>query len=41
MFGKLNIYNRFTQLNALSKVTYAVPDVTGLIMVGTKLLVNF
>jgi hypothetical protein len=41
MFRKLNIYNRVTQLNVLSKATCAVSDVTGLITVGTKLLVNF
>ena len=41
MFGKLNIFNRATQLNALFKVTCAVPDVTGLITVETLLLVNF
>jgi len=35
------MYIRVTQLNALSKVTCTVPDVTGLITEGTIILENF
>jgi len=41
VFGKLNIFNRATQLNALFKVTCAVPGVTGFITVETLLLIDF